>query len=457
MLLAMPVVAEMPLVLTGGKVVRLPGDTRPPEILRDSTIVISGDRIDSVGARGSITFPSAARVVDIAGCYVIPGLNDVFAGMNSQAQASAYLYLGVTSIVGLDDPGGRRGSLVRNAHPAPRVHPLAVIDGTRENGGRDVPLAIDELLAEVDDAARSGAKVLLLHYRLTPLQLRAIVRHARGAGLVTIGELGTTRYSEAIDAGVDAFVHSSRYALELAPEPMRVELASDPFGPPRTRFYEYLARLDPDSPAVARWGDRLATSRVALIPTLSLYYLDLPQHANPWAEPIARILDPGGIHLPADRESGEPPPSPGVPAGLSQSVLRIEQRYRRAGARYLAGSGTSAFGTLPGISLHNELAMLVDLGLQPREALAAATRDVGLTFRWRTTGAIDAGYDADLVILDADPAADIRNLKRIRMVIARGEVIDRDAILASGSEVEPALRVDRGAATTCTDGSRDPR
>ncbi|MGH8252159.1 MAG: amidohydrolase family protein [Steroidobacteraceae bacterium] len=376
----------------------------------------------------------------MAGCYVIPGLHDVFAGMNSQAQANAYLFMGVTSIVGSDEPQGRRGALFREAAPAPRVYPLATIDGVRSGEDIAAELATREVLAQVDDAARNGARVLLLLYRLTLPQVQAVVRRARQKGLVTIGELGATRYGDAIDAGVDAFVHSSRYSLELATEKLRGELALNPFGPPRTRFYEYLAQLDPDSPAVAAWGARLNRAKVALIPTLSLYYLDLPGHANPWAEPIARILDPNDIHLPADPLTGDPPPAPGVPAGLSRNVLQIEQRYQRAGARYLAGSGTSAFGTLPGISLHNELAMLVDLGLEPRQALAAATRDVGEAFGWRRTGLVQAGFDADLVVLDADPARDIRNLKRIRMVIARGVPIDREALLAATSEAK------RGAA-----------
>jgi hypothetical protein len=310
---------------------------------------------------------------------------------------------------------------------------LAVIDGVRWNDGPATPLSTDQVLAQVDEAARSGVRVLLLHYRLTPSQTRAVARRARQAGLATIGELGATRYAEAIEAGIDAFVHTSRYSLELASEEMRKAITLEPFGSPRTRYYEYLARLDPDSTVVARWGERLAHSKVALIPTLSLYYLDLPGHANPWNEPIARILDPKDIHLPADRVTGKPPPSPGVPEGLSQNVLRLEQRYQRAGARYLAGSGTSAFGTLPGISLHNELRMLVELGLTPRQALAAATREVGEVFGWPRTGLVKAGYEADLVVLDADPVSDIRNLSRIRMVILRGEPIDRDALLTSAA------------------------
>jgi hypothetical protein len=284
-------------------------------------------------------------------------------------------------------------------------------------------------MQDLEDTARKGAKVVLLHYDVTPEQLPAMVRRSHELGLATIGELGKTTYAEAMETGIDAFVHASRYALDLATPQVHAAVAEEPFGPPRTAFYEYLAAVDPDSPTVTNYGKKLAASKVALIPTLSLYYLELPNHENPWKEPIASILDPKDVHLPADRETGQPPPAPGISPGLSQNVVRIEQRNARAGAHYLAGSGTSAFGTLPGISLHNELRMLTEIGLTPRQALAAATTDVGEQFHWPTVGRVATGYDADLVVVDADPTVDIRNLKRIRMVIHNGEIVDRDALL----------------------------
>jgi hypothetical protein len=395
------------LVLAGGTIVGARSD------VRDAVVVIRDGRIDAAGPRSKTKIPADARVIRIDGAYVVPGLNDVFAGLNSQSQANAYLYMGVTSIVGSDEPRGRRGALFTNAKPSPRINRLAVVDK----------------LDDVDAAAKAGAKVLLIYYDVTPEQMPAIVKRAHELGLATIGELGRTTYSQAIDSGIDVFVHASRYALELATPEMRDAVAKQPFGPPRTTFYQYLASLDPDAPAIAQWGKRLAASRVWLIPTLSLYYFDLPNHENPWKEPIARILDPKDVHLPVDRETGERKPAPGVPEGLSPSVLRIEQRYARAGAHYLAGSGTSAFGTLPGISLHNELRMLTELGLTPRQALAAATANVGEAFHWSNVGKVARGYVADIVVVDDDPTRDIRNLKKIRIVIHDGEIVDRDALV----------------------------
>src|SRR5262249_49940582 len=149
----------------------------------NAVVVIRGRRIESVGAQKRTVLPRDAQIIDVTGKYIVPGLNDVFAGLNSQAQANAYLFMGVTAIVGSDEPGGRRGALMTTANPIPRIYPLALVDRPED----------------VETAARKGAKVLLLYYHVAPADMPGIVRHAHELGLATIGELGETKYSEAID------------------------------------------------------------------------------------------------------------------------------------------------------------------------------------------------------------------------------------------------------------------
>ena len=234
---------------------------------------------------------------------------------------------------------------------------------------------------------------------------------------------------------MQAFVHTSRYSLELAPPEMRREVASAPFGPPRVKYGEFLARFDPSDPALKQYAAVLASGRVGLIPTLSLVYLDLPDHENPWKEPVAAILDPKDIHLPANpatarRDRASQDVRDRFAPGMAENTLKIEEQYQKAGARYLAGSGTTAFGTLPGISLHTELKLLTRIGLSPRQALAAATNNLGEQFGWNTVGQVKAGYDADLLVLDENPVTDVLNLKKIRMVILNGEILNRDKLLS---------------------------
>src|SRR6185295_12654587 len=432
--------ASPPLAIVGGTLVDLADYGTSSRDVRDAVVIVEGDRIVAAGPRSAVRVPREARVLDARGGYIVPGLIDGFASQANQAFANAYLYMGVTSVVTRlpvqdrseerRDP--RRNPTFASADPSPRLFFYDLVSGVSSEGER--PMTAAEARADVERLAAAGAKVLLLYYPLRPGPLRAAAARARELGLATIGELGATTYYEAQEAGVDAFVHTGRYSLELTPPELRKRVAQAPFGPPRQELYAYLGRLTPQDAAVTRHAEKLAAGPSLLIPTLSLNYLDMPGHANPWREPIAKIISPADIHLAADPQTGQPPVPPeqvrdATPSDTWRTLMMLDEQYRKAGAHYLTGSGTSAFGTMPGISLHTELALLVRIGLTPRQALAAATADYSGLGPWRQLGRIAPGYDADLVILDADPTVDIGNAKRIRTVVLKGREVEREKLL----------------------------
>jgi imidazolonepropionase-like amidohydrolase len=86
-------------------------------------------------------------------------------------------------------------------------------------------------------------------------------------------------------------------------------------------------------------------------------------------------------------------------------------------------------GTMSGLSLDTELQLLVRLGLSPREALAAATYNYSLQFGWKDLGLIAPGRRADILVLNANPTANIWNVRHISTLILSGKVIDRQALL----------------------------
>jgi len=112
--------APPPLVLVGGTIVDVTEWGHSAKDLEDGVVVIRDGHITDVGTRYAITIPKNARVIDCTGKYIIPGLVDGFAGMNSQGQASANLYMGVTTIVASSDD--RRGAVDAGANPSPHVY-----------------------------------------------------------------------------------------------------------------------------------------------------------------------------------------------------------------------------------------------------------------------------------------------------------------------------------------------
>ena len=273
-------------------------------------------------------------------------------------------------------------------------------------------------------------------YQLRPAQLKIAVKRAHQLGMGVIGELGHASYCEGINAGIDAFVHSTRYSLDAAPENLIKAVADQPFSDdldsPKWRYYKYLTELDLDSPKLLRHALQLGSANTFIMPTLSLLYLDLPNSKNPWKEPIAKILNPADINNPADAETGKHNydyQHQQAYTKLGIQMLKIEEIYCKAGGKYLAGSATDVWGTMPGISLHTELELLHRIGLTNRQAIAAATTNFAQAFHWSNTAQIKPGCIPDILILEKNPLLNLENLKKIDLLILRGKPIARKKLL----------------------------
>ena len=116
-------------------------------------------------------------------------------------------------------------------------------------------------------------------------------------------------------------------------------------------------------------------------------------------------------------------------SGFRELVPSIRQNH----VSILAGTDSSSVleekGDPPGASLHDELALLVDAGFTPSEALRAATLNPALFLGLSDSlGTIEAGKIADLVLLEANPLDDVRNTRRIVAVISEGRLLDRKTL-----------------------------
>ena len=123
-----------------------------------------------------------------------------------------------------------------------------------------------------------------------------------------------------------------------------------------------------------------------------------------------------------------------------QMELEMTLAMHRAGVRFMAGTDTAAgVHVFPGFSLHEELALFVEAGLTPMEALQTATRNPAeFMGRLAEMGTVEKGKVADLVLLDANPLEDIQNTRKIRAVVLAGRYFSRGDLDEMLKQVEAA-------------------
>ena len=293
------------IALTGGTLVDLSDYGRSKNDLSDAAVVLRGGRIVAAGPRARVQIPGHARVIDVSGKFILPGFVDGFASLDSQAQANAYLYMGVTSVVASHDD--RRPSLIKNAQPGPHIYMMDSAGTTDDysllrtdprwttklkESEEPAELTPEDTRRQLRETARLGTKVIWVGHNITANNVQLIVAEAHRLGMIAYGEFDATPYAKALDDGIDVLMHMSRYEFGLIPDELQRPLVKDPEGPAMSAAYRYIYNLDPASPKVREFARQIAAHRVALLPTLSGFYTRLPDHRNLWKEPVATILDP---------------------------------------------------------------------------------------------------------------------------------------------------------------------
>ncbi len=377
--------------LVGARIIT--GSDEPP--IGDGVLLIRDGRIAAVGPRASVPVPSGMRVIDVAGKTIIPGLWDTHAHASQIEWAPAYLAAGVTTI---RDMGGEsrfltafRETIASGQGLGPRVELAGLVDGPGDRGFGDVVASTPaDGRAIVDRFKAGGFRQVKLYSLVQPDVVKAMTTRAHELGMTVTGHVPSAlSLEDAVLAGMDQIAHLP-------------------------------VRGAPGTPDTDRVIELLVTRRVAIDPTQA------------WGELLGRPQDvPAGqfepgmdlapYSLAANYRSVLNTPRPNAnPPRVSSgpSMLKV---LRDKGVPIIAGTD----GALPGYSLLREVELYVEAGFTPLQAIQSATsvpaRALGLD---ADTGTIAAGKRADLVVLDADPLADISALRETRFVVTDGRLYE---------------------------------
>ena len=395
-----------------------------------ATVFVSSGRISRVDTTPAADAVPARRAIEASGQTLIPGLIDAHVHVESWS-APLFLKYGVTSVRDVHNAPDMILPLSRVDSPAgPRIVAAgAMLDGPGSFWPNAIVVSdITSVRVAVRRQVEAGAGVIKVYTRLSSSMIAAIVQEARARGVPVAAHLGRATAVEAAIAGVTSIEHLSGVADAASSDRERMRRAHDDFLAGWTAFELEWLRLQPA--ALEQVARTLVERGVTVVPTLALHeafsrladpdLLKDPALADVPAEVVQRAWAPVDIMTRAKW----------TPETLAQfkRVMPVLQRfvtlYAQAGGRVVAGTDTAQQFVVPGASLHRELELYVAGGLTPAQALKSATSDaadlLGIAAR---TGTIQAGKDADLVLVSGDPLADIRATRRILNVVRGGVVV----------------------------------
>ena len=391
-------------------------DSTGAPTIPDSVILIEDGRIKAAGARSQVRIPKNATILDAAGKFAIPGLWDMHAHYEQVEWGPIYLAAGVTSVrdVGneFDFIRALHEELDRRLNPAigPHIEFAGIIDGIGPISlgavTADTPAEAVELVKKYKDA---GARQIKIYSSVKPAVVQAICAAAHARGMTVTGHIpeGMTAI-DGVNDGMDQINHL-QYELPYFARPV---LGAD--GKPDRRKPPI---VEPDGPKARELIAALKAHHTILDPTMALF----ESFMN--TVPLDQI-EPGIDHLPAQwREALDSPPAPAHNAALVtarwQSLLTTLRTLHAAGIPMVAGTDQA----IPGYSLHRELEIYVEAGFTPLEALQAATIEPARALGAENeSGSLAAGKRGDVLLLDADPLADIHNTRKVWRTVAAGAV-----------------------------------
>jgi len=411
--------------------------------LPGQTIIIRDGRIENIGPSAKVKLGPDIRIINAAGKYMIPGLWDCHVHWYNKSDFELFPLNGVTSVrMMFGSPlhiqwnkeflagkalGPRMLVGSRIVDGDPPIWPGSIVARNAEEGVKAVEIALKE-----------KSDFVKVYSVLTREAYFAIAREARRRKIPFEGHAPeSVSVSEASNAGQLTMEHLYGIQPECSPDGVAArEVTGDVYAHYRDaegkakRFALLRAvqkkLLDTFDPARAeKLYALLRKNKTRQCPTLTV----LRTIAYPGADFLTK--DPRLEYIPKSvKASWNKTPSPTAELAIRQfqKELSLVGDLYHAGVPILAGTDCLNPYCLPGFGLHDELALLVQAGMSPADALRSATIEPARCFNFPNLGTVERGKIADLILLDANPLEDIRNTTKINSVIVGGKLYDRRAL-----------------------------
>jgi hypothetical protein len=238
---------------------------------------------------------------------------------------------------------------------------------------------------------------------------------------------------EAVQAGIDGLEHATGIPRSTGSQPKLLK-TDDPENELVGYYDDLNEAAEMKEENFAPLVKLLVEKKVAIVPTLITWFRVATDRRAAFAAEDATYARIEALGYVPKRVLGwwqtssisEPPSDNDLQRFRTayQKMSRFLKLFHDAGGSLLAGSATG--DSVPGLSLHREMLMLVDLGMSPREVIETVTRrNAEFLRKDKELGTITTGKLADLIVLDRNPLADIKNIGTVSLVMKDGKIIDR--------------------------------
>ena len=388
---------------------------------RNKVVIIRDGRITTIADEGKVKIPGDAKIIDVKGKTLIPGLWDMHAHSNQVQWAPAYLAGGVTTI---RDNGNEiefatafRDAIAKNGMLGPDILLAGMTDGPGKRGNGIIRATTEQEARDVVEMyIDKGYKQIKIYNSIEPHILKVLSEEAHQRGVTVTGHIPTPvgNIADAVELGMDMFSHDRAITSLLFPGKQKNEFGN--------LDYDTI-----DKEAIDRATDFLLEHNIVLDPTMNLRIIT----SLPLGQPL-KILEPDVPRI--AYELWEPKrfrlgKSPEVAAEIKSrytTYLEIIGQFFRAGVPIVAGTDNA----VPVFCLYLEIESYQKLAkLSPLEAIQTATiipaRVMGMDAE---TGSIEVGKEADIAILDKNPLDNISNIRTVSAVLTNGNYYKSDPL-----------------------------
>jgi imidazolonepropionase-like amidohydrolase len=414
----------------------------------DQTLVIADGKIVALGDAGTAKIPGGAKVLDLTGRTVIPGLVGMHDHMfypapggpppmyPEHATSFPRLYLagGVTTIrtTGSLDPYADlelKRAIDEGKMAGPKIH----VTGPYLEGPGAFALQMHQL-RDAEDARQMvefwiarGATSFKAYVNITPDELAAAVKAAHARGIKVTGHLCSIGFREAAALDIDDLEHGLIVDTEFFPD-KKPGVCPNPQAAEKS-----LLSVDMASKPMQDMIHDLVAHHVAITSTLPVFETSVPGRAPLDARVLDAMLPEARIAYLRRRAAVSDGAATSDRAATFKKELEFEHEFVKQGGVLLAGLDPTGYGgVIAGFGDQREVELLVEAGFTPLEAIHIATSN-GAEFLGELDkiGTLAVGKAADIVVLQGDPSANIRDIEKVELVFKDGVGYDSAKLIDS--------------------------